>query len=137
MNYTNQIIKTFGEINEKISDLTKGDSQLCDYDTFQEMMEMWIIPDHSDTPEIEQFMSDFQAYLQYKFEDELEDILYDLKMVAQYVEKKTAEYKSMSNNEILSDLLNLSASFQNRCEHMLDNIRLKINEEKSFVNLEI
>lgn len=137
MNNTTQIIKTFDEINGKISELTKGDSQLCDYDTFQQMMEMWIIPDHIDGSEIDQFMSDFHAYLQYKFEDELEDILYDLKMVAHYVEKKTAEYKSMSNNEILSDLLTLSVSFQNLCEHTLYNIRLTLNEEENFANLEI
>ena len=128
MNYTTRIIKLFDEINEKIDELTKGDLQLCDYDNFQQMLEMWIIPDHIDTSETEQFMSDFQAYLQYKFEDELEVIVDNLKGVSEHVARKTAEYESMSNIEILSDLTKMSDPLQDFCEYTLYNIRLKLNE---------
>jgi hypothetical protein len=131
MNNTTQIIKTFDEINKKIIEITKGDSQLCDYDTFQQMMEMWIIPDHIDASEIEQFMSDFQAYLQYKFEDELEDILDNLKDVSDYVDRKTTFYQRMSNIDIISDLSKISDPFQGSCEYTLYNIRLKLNEDES------
>ena len=137
MNYTNQIIKTFDEINEKISELVKGDLQLCDYDNFQEMLKMWIIPDHIYGSESDQFMSDFQAYLQYKFEDELEDILDNLNAVSEYVARKAIDYEHMSNIEILSDLSKIIDPFQHFCEYTLFNIRLKLNEEECFSNLEI
>lgn len=130
MNTTTQIIKTFDEINEKISELTKGDSQLCDYDTFQQMMEMWIIPDHIDASESEQFMSDFQAYLQYNFEDELGDILDNLKDVSEYVFRKVSDCQVISDIKILSDLSEIRTLFQDYCENKLYNIRLKLNESQ-------
>ena len=125
MNYTTQIIKVFDEINEKILKLTKGDAQLCDYDNFKQMLEMWIIPDHIDGSESDKFMSDFMDYLQYKFEDELEGILDNLKDVSE----KIVNYKGMSNIEIFSDISKVSLPFQDSCELSLYNIRLKLSEE--------
>ncbi|APO87940.1 hypothetical protein [Marivivens sp. JLT3646] len=131
MNYTTKIIKAFDELNKKIIEITKGEAQLCDYDTFLKMLEACAIPDHIDTTEIEQFISEFQAYGQNKFEDELADILDNLKDVSDYVDRKTTFYQRMSNIEIISDLSKISDPFRDSCEYTLYNIRLKLNEDES------
>lgn len=137
MSYTTNIANSFNFINNEFVKLTKGQASLCDYDSFQQMLAMWIIPDHISTDEVEQYIHDFHSYLQYQFNYELEVIYDDLQLVVRHFEDKAPEYETMSNNEILSDLMNISISFQNLCEITLYNIRLKLNEEEALLNLEI
>lgn len=137
MSYTTNIANLFNFINKKILKLTQGQASLCDYDSFQQMLAMWVIPDHISTDEAEQYIHDFHSYLQYQFNYELEVIYDDLQLVARYFEDKAPEYATMSNNEILSDLMNISISFQNLCEITLGNIRMKLDEQENFMNLEI
>lgn len=136
MNTTN-ISNSFNFVNDQFLKLSKGQVSFCDYDSFEQMMEMWIVPDHVSPDEVEQFMSDFCSYLQYQFEDELGDIYGDLKLIARYIEKNAPNYESMSSNEVLEDLMKFGISFQNICESTLNNIRLELNERECFSNLEI
>lgn len=137
MSYTTNIANSFNFINNEILKLTQGQASLCDYDSFQKMLAMWIIPDHIPADEVEQYVHDFHSYLQYQFADELEDIYDDLQLVTRHLERKTPEYAKMSNNKIVADLINFNTSFQNLCETTLYNIRLKLNEIHSSSSSEI
>lgn len=137
MSYTTNIANAFDLVNSKIRDLTDGKSQLCDYDSFQSILEAWIVPDYIDPIDVDSYIFDFNGYLQYRFEDELEDIMVELKLISQHIKENEQKYLYMSSREVLSEINGISSAFQYLCECSLQNIRLQLNEQENFMNLEI
>lgn len=137
MSYTTNIANAFDFVNSKIRSLTDGKSQLCDYDSFQSILETWIVPDYIDPIDVDSYIFDFNGYLQYRFEDELEDIMVELKLISQHIKDNEQKYLYMSSREVLSEINGISSAFQYLCEYSLQNIRLQLNEQENFMNLEI
>jgi hypothetical protein len=133
MTNTSTISKAFNYINSQILKITEGKLQLCDYGSFDDMLETWVTPSSISKDEVEEYIKNFHGFIQYGFSEELEDIEQDLQLIAQCLSQREQDRSHMSDYEIEYELMTLSVTFQNMCESVLYNIRLKLGESECYI----